>query len=97
MDYTTVFNPLIYKDRKDIDEFPVDETDNTDSLTMESVFMEKIEERPFIKGNYNAPELILMIFNNARYITTLIWSENNPQHYCVTFEIIILTICQSKR
>lgn len=81
MDYTTVFRPLIYKDRKDIDEFPVDETDNTDYITMESVFMEKLEERPFIKENYNAPELILMIFNNARYITTLIWSENHPQHY----------------
>ena len=81
MDYTTVFRPLIYKDRKDIDEFPVDETDNTDYITMESVFMEKLEERPFIITNYNAPELLLMIFNNARYITTLIFSENHPQHY----------------
>lgn len=81
MDYTTVYRPLIYKDRDDIDDFPVDETDNTDYLTMESVFMEKLEERPFIKTNYNAPELLLMIFNNARYITTLIFSENHPQHY----------------
>lgn len=81
MDYTTVFRSLIYKDRGDIDDFPVDETDNTDYLTMESVFMEKLEERPFIKNNYNAPELLLMIFNNAHYITTLIWSENHPQHY----------------
>ena len=81
MDYTTVFRPLIYKDRKDIDEFPVDETDSTDYLTMESVFMEKLEARPFIKNNFNAPELLLMIFNNARYITTLIFSENHPQHY----------------
>lgn len=81
MDYTTVFRPLIYKDREDIDDFPVDETDNTNYLTMESVFMEKLEERPFIKKSYNAPELLLMIFNNARYITTLISSENHPQHY----------------
>ena len=81
MDYTTVFRPLIYKDRENIDDFPVDETDNDKYLTMESVFMEKLEERPFIKESYNAPELILMIFNNARYITTLIWSENHPQHY----------------
>ena len=43
MDFTTVFRPLIYKDRDDIDDFPVDETDNTDYLTMESVFMEKLE------------------------------------------------------
>ncbi len=81
MDYTTVFRPLIYKDREDIDDFPVDETDNIKYLTMETVFMEKLEARPFIKENYNAPELLLMIFNNARYITTLIFSENHPQHY----------------
>ena len=81
MDYTTVFRQLIYKDRKDIDEFPIDETDNTDFLTMESVFMEKLEARRFIKDSFNASELILMIFNNARYITTLIYSENHPQHY----------------
>lgn len=81
MDYTIVFRQLIYKDRDDIDEFPVDETDNTDFLTMESVFMEKLEVRRFIKNSFNAPELILMIFNNARYITTLIYSENHPQHY----------------
>lgn len=81
MDYTIVFRQLIYKDREDIDDFPVDETDNTDFLTMESVFMEELEARRFIKDNFNAPELILMIFNNARYITTLIYSENHPQHY----------------
>lgn len=81
MDYTTVYRPLIYKDREDIDDFPVDETDDTNYLTMESVFMNKLEERPFIKDSYNAPELLLMIFNNARYITTLIFSENHPQHY----------------
>ena len=49
MDYTTIYRPLVYKDREDIDDFPVDETDNTDFLTMESVFMEKLEARPFIK------------------------------------------------
>ena len=81
MDYTTVFRPLIYKDREDIDDFPVDETDDTDFITMEAVFMEKLEARRFIKDSFNAPELILMIFNNARYITTLIYSENHPQHY----------------
>lgn len=81
MDYTIVFRQLIYKDREDIDDFPVDETDNTDFLTMESVFMEKLEARRFIKDSFNASELILMIFNNARYITTLIYSENHPQHY----------------
>lgn len=81
MDYTTVFRPLIYKDREDIDDFPVDETDDTDFITMEAVFMEKLEARRFIKESFDAPEIILRIFNNARYITTLIYSENHPQHY----------------
>lgn len=81
MDYTTVFRPLIYKDREDIDDFPVDETDDTDFITMESVFMERLEARRFIKESFDAPEIILRIFNNARYITTLIFSENHPQHY----------------
>jgi len=81
MDYTTVFRPLIYKDREDIDDFPVDETDDTDFITMEAVFMEKLEARRFIKESFDAPEIILRIFNNARYITTLIFSENHPQHY----------------
>ena len=81
MDYTTVFRPLIYKDRENIDDFPVDETDDTDFITMEAVFMEKLEARRFIKESFDAPEIILRIFNNARYITTLIYSENHPQHY----------------
>lgn len=81
MDYTTVYRPLIYKDRNDIDDFPVDETDDVKYLTMESVFMEKLEARPFVKASFDAPELILMIFNNARYIATLILRENHPQHY----------------
>lgn len=81
MDYTTVYRPLIYKNREDIDDFPVDETSSPEWLTMEAVFMEKLEARPFIKDNINAPELILAIFNNARYIAILIFSENHPQHY----------------
>lgn len=81
MDYTTVFRQLIYKDREDIDDFPVDETDNTDFISMEAVFLEKLEARRFIKDSFNASEIILRIFNNARYITTLIYSENHPQHY----------------
>lgn len=88
MDYTTVCRQLIYKDREDIDDFPVDETDNIEYITMESVFMEKLESRPFIKDSYNAAELILQIFNNARYITTLIYSENHPQLYLRKYLLI---------
>lgn len=79
MDYTKVPRALIYKDRTDIDEFPVIE--RFDPPQMEARFLDALEERPFIKESYDAPELILQIFNNARYITTLICLENHPNHY----------------
>ena len=79
MDYTKIPRHLIYKDRKDIDDFPV--TSRFDYQCMEEVFLEVLEQRPFIKESYDAPDMILKIFNNARYITTLICLENHPNHY----------------
>lgn len=79
MDYTKLPRHLLYKDRKDIDEFPI--YSKFDYQTMEEVFLEALEQRPFIRDAYNASELILQIFNNARYITTLICMENHPHHY----------------
>ena len=79
MDYTKIPRYLIYKDRRDIDEFPV--RSRFDYQFMEEVYLEALEQRPFIKDAYEAPELILSIFNNARYITTLICMESHPNHY----------------
>ena len=79
MDYTKVPRALIYKDRDDLDNFPVIE--RFDPPQMEARFLDALEQRPFIKKSYDAPELILQIFNNARYITTLIRLENHPNHY----------------
>lgn len=79
MDYTKLPRHLIYKDRKDLDDFPVNS--KFDYQFMEEVFLKLLESRPFIKESYEAPELILNIFNNARYITTLICMENHPNHY----------------
>lgn len=79
MDYTQVPRALIYKDRDDLDNFPVIE--RFDPPQMEARFLDALEQRPFIKKSYDAPELILQIFNNARYITTLILLENHPNHY----------------
>ena len=79
MDYTKVPRILIYKDRKDLDDFPV--RIQFDFAPMEGLYLEALEQRPFIKKSYEAPELILNIFNNARYITTLICLENHPNHY----------------
>jgi len=79
MDYTKLPKSLIYKDRKDIDDFPV--TESFDFPTMEETYLNALEKRPFITEAVNAPELILRIFNNARYITTLISMERHPNHY----------------
>ena len=83
MDYTKIHRELIYKDRRDLDDFPVDE--GFDFQSMEEVFLDALENRPFIKESENAPELILKIFNNARYITTLILLENHPNHYLLKY------------
>ena len=79
MDYTKIPRALIYKDREDIDDFPVSMQFGLPS--MEGNYLEALEQRPFIKESYEAPELILKLFNNARYITTLICLENHPNHY----------------
>ena len=79
MDYTKLPRHLLYKDRKDIDDFPV--SSKFDYQFMEEVYLEALEQRPFIKDSYDAPEMILQIFNNARYITTLICLEKHPNHY----------------
>ena len=79
MDYTKLPRYLIYKDRKDLDEFPVGMQFGFPS--MEGRYLEALEQRPFIKESYEASELILEIFNDARYITTLICLESHPNHY----------------
>ena len=79
MDYTKLPRILIYKDRKDLDDFPVNS--KFDYQFMEEAFLKLLESRPFIKESYEAAEMILNIFNNARYITTLICLENHPNHY----------------
>ncbi|MBR3080537.1 MAG: hypothetical protein IKH01_12130 [Prevotella sp.] len=79
MDYTKLPRHLIYKDRKDLDDFPV--CSHFDYMTLEEYYLDALEQRPFIKESYDAPEIILRIFNNARYIVTLICMENHPNHY----------------
>lgn len=79
MDYTKIPRDFIYKDRKDLDDFPV--RMQCGFMSMEGKYLDALEQRPFIKESYEAPELILGVFNNARYITTLICLENHPNHY----------------
>ena len=50
MDYTQVPRALIYKDRDDLDNFPVIE--RFDPPQMEARFLDALEQRPFIKKSY---------------------------------------------
>lgn len=83
MDYTKQeLRPLIYKDREDIDEFDIS---NTQSLDAE--MLRQIEVSEIIKLD-GASKYILDIFNNAYYITTLIMMERHPVHYLSKYILI---------
>ena len=83
MDYTKQeLRPLIYKDRGDIDEFDID---NTQSLDAEMLNRIECSEIIRLEG---ANKYILDIFNNAYYITTLIMMERHPVHYLSKYILI---------
>lgn len=83
MDYTKQeLRPLIYKDRGDIDEFDID---NTQSLGAEMLNRIECSEIIRLEG---ANKYILDIFNNAYYITTLIMMEKRPVHYLSKYILI---------
>lgn len=83
MDYTIQeLRPLIYKNRKDIDKFDIN---NAQALDAE--MLRKIESSEIIKLDA-ANRYILDIFNNAYYITTLIMMERHPVHYLSKYILI---------
>lgn len=76
VDYTQQkLRPIIYKERKDLDEFDVD-----NEKSLDSVMLEKLESSEIIKWE-GAHRYILDIFNQVYYITTLILMEKRPLHY----------------
>ena len=85
MDYTRIPRALIYKNRTEIDDFPI----NGDEYnTLESQFYKKLIKRAFIKNSWQGPDYILKIFNNAYYICTLILLEKTPTVYLARYKII---------
>lgn len=83
MDYTKqALRPLIYRERKNIEEFDIN---NPKSLDAE--MLDRIERSDVIKLE-GANKYILDIFNNVYYITTLILMEKHPIHYLSKYVLI---------
>ena len=76
VDYTQQkLRPIIYKERKDLDEFDVD-----NEKSMDCFMLERIEKSPVIDME-GANRYILDLFNQVYYIITLILMEKRPVHY----------------
>jgi hypothetical protein len=76
MNITEIPRALIYKDIDNIKDI----IGSNSEKTLESVFFEKLVERPFIKGSKNPPKYVNIVFNNARYIYYLLNIEDNDTY-----------------
>lgn len=80
VDYTQQkLRSIIYKERKDLDEFDVD-----NEKSLDYVMLERIEKSP-VTDMEDAPRYILDIFNQVYYIITLILMEKRPVHYFMKY------------
>lgn len=84
IDFTNVPRKLIYEDREELDDFPIDYA----TPTVESVFYKALMRCSFIKQTPDTAQMVLDILNNAKYITTLIWMENHPELFLQKYQKI---------
>lgn len=84
IDYTKVPRRLIYEDREELDDFPIDYA----TPTVETVFYKALMQCPFVKQIPDTAQMVLDILNNAKYITTLIWMENHPELFLQKYQKI---------
>ena len=84
IDYTKVPRRLIYENREELDDFPIDNT----TPTVETVFYKALMRRPFVKQIPDTAQMVLDVLNNAKYITTLIWMENHPELFLQKYQKI---------
>lgn len=82
IDYTKVPRRLIYENREELDDFPIDEIYNP---TVETVFYKALMRCPFIKQGPDTAQTVLDILNNAKYITVLIGMENHPELFLLKY------------
>ena len=75
-DLTKIPRPLIYLDKRNLDDYPIN-----DANSMLSLYFEQLSQRPFILRLYESAETALAIFNNAYYITKLVMKEKYPRFY----------------
>ena len=84
IDYTKVPRRLIYENREELDDFPID----NETPTVEAVFYKALTQCPFVKQIPDTAQMVLDILNNAKYITTLIWMENHPELFLQKYQKI---------
>ena len=77
MDYTKISRELIYRDKRDIEDYPIGIPN-----TIEQEFFNLLIERPFIKESNKAAANVLHIFNNAYYICALVFMEKLKRSSC---------------
>lgn len=73
MDWTRIPRSLIYEERKRLEDLNV-ETEGT----LEETFFKKLIKRPLIMRLDDPYESVINVFNNARYLCTLILLEKHP-------------------
>lgn len=73
MDYTKIPRELIYRDRKTLNDFGVN-----DSMSFNHLLYSHLKRQRFLLDENNAKELVLQCFNNAYYICTLIYLDDYP-------------------
>lgn len=84
IDYTKVPRRLIYENREELDDFPIDNA----TPTVETVFYKALMRCPFVKQIPDTAQMVLDVLNNAKYITTLILIENHPELFLQKYQKI---------
>ncbi|MCR5040294.1 MAG: hypothetical protein K6A94_13285 [Bacteroidales bacterium] len=81
MDYTSIPRSLFYKEKKDLSIF----TRNRSKDSLEYQYLKRLKKLQFYKHSIEAPEFTKEILNNACYICSLIYYEEQPAMYSARY------------
>ena len=81
MDYTSIPRSLFYKEKTDLSIF----TRNRSKDSLEYQYLKGLKKLPFYKHSIDAPEFTKKILNNACYICSLIYYEEQPAMYSARY------------
>lgn len=81
MDYTSIPRSLFYKEKTDLSIF----TRNRSKDSLEYQYLKRLKKLQFYKHSIEAPEFTKEILNNACYICSLIYYEEQPAMYSARY------------